>query len=151
MLQSGDDAAVVIRDAHPDDLRKITNLLEAASLPTLGVAEHLGSYLVAEEKERVIGAIGLEVYDETALLRSAVVVAERRSSGIGSRLYDQLLLRARDLRIQRLVLLTNTAEEYFRRKGFRTVDPESITGPVRTSVEFTGACPSHAACMVYDI
>jgi amino-acid N-acetyltransferase len=151
MPQVGENTAVVVRPARQEDFEMIAGLLRGSSLPTIGVNEHLDNFLVAEEKGRVIGAIGLEVYDETALLRSAVVAAERRSSGIGSKLYDQLLLRARNLRIQRLVLLTNTAEEYFRRKGFRTVDQELITGPVTKSVEFTGACPSHAVCMVCDM
>ncbi len=151
MPQVGESATVVIRDACPDDLKRIASLLKGASLPTLGVAEHLQTFLVAEEKRTLIGAIGLEVYDDTALLRSAVVAPERRSTGIGSNLYSQLLQRARNLGVRRLVLLTNTAEEYFRRKGFRTVDQKTITGPVTASVEFTGACPSHAVCMVYDV
>ena len=151
MPEAGENTTVVIRDARPDDLKSIADLLSAASLPTLGVAGHLHTFLVAEEGRRVIGAIGLEVYDDTALLRSAVVTPERRSTGIGSSLYNQLLQRARNLGVRRLVLLTNTAEEYFQRKGFRTVDQKTITGPVTGSVEFTGACPSHAVCMTYDL
>jgi amino-acid N-acetyltransferase len=45
------------------------------------------------------------------------------------------------------VLLTNTAEGFFARKGFRRIDQKSVTGAVTSSVEFTGACPAHAACM----
>jgi hypothetical protein len=26
-----------------------------------------------------------------------------------------------------------------------------VTGPITTSVEFTGACPSHAACMELNL
>jgi len=141
----------IIRDARPGDLTQLTSLLQEASLPTIGVREHLHTFLVLEEKERIVGSIGLEVYGDTALLRSAVVAGERRNSGLGSTLYETLLERARALGVRRLVLLTNTAEEYFRRKGFRKVDQKSISGPVTTSVEFTGACPSHTACMVYDL
>jgi amino-acid N-acetyltransferase len=151
MPPAGENTAVVVRRARQEDFEMIADLLQGSSLPTLGVNEHLDTFLVAEEGGKVIGAIGLEVYDKTALLRSAVVAPGRRSAGIGSRLYDQLLRFARELGVRRLVLLTNTAEEYFRRKGFKTVHPESITGPVRTSVEFTGACPSHAVCMACDV
>ncbi len=136
-----------IRKAREDDLPKIEKLLEEATLPTLAVAEHLNNYRVAKNGDTVIGAIGLEVYDGTALLRSAVVSPNEQGKGIGTLLYDTIVKYAKGLGIRRLLLLTNTAEEYFRRRGFRVIDQQSITGPVTNSVEFTGACPSHAVCM----
>lgn len=136
-----------IRQARQDDLPKIEKLLEEASLPTLAVAEHLNNYRVANNGNTVIGAIGLEVYDGTALLRSAVVSPDERGKGIGARLYDTIVEHAKGLGIRRLLLLTNTAEEYFRQREFRVIEQQSVTGSVSTSVEFTGACPSHAVCM----
>ncbi len=136
-----------IRQSTHDDLDGIKRLLESASLPTLGVAEHVHHFLVAEQDGIIIGAIGLEVYGETALLRSAVVAPELRNKGVGGSLYTSNFEQARRLGIQRLVLLTNTAEEYFARKGFKKIEQKNVTGPITTSVEFTGACPSHAACM----
>jgi amino-acid N-acetyltransferase len=138
---------LIIRKATLLDLEKIQHLLESASLPTPGVSEHLEHFLVAESGGTIVGAIGLEVYEDTALLRSAVIVTEEQRKGIGSFLYDHNLVQARGLGVKRLLLLTNTAEKYFERKGFRRIDQKSVTGPVTTSVEFTGACPSHAACM----
>jgi N-acetylglutamate synthase-like GNAT family acetyltransferase len=91
--------------------------------------------------------MGLEVYGATALLRSAVVAGDHQRSGVGTALFVRLLDLARDEKVARLILLTNTAESYFRRKGFRTVDANAITGPIRQSTEFTGACPSTAVCM----
>ncbi len=102
-----------IRKAREDDLPKIEKLLEEATLPTLAVAEHLNNYRVAKNGDTVIGAIGLEVYDGTALLRSAVVSPDEQGKGIGALLYDTIVKYARGLGIRRLLLLTNTAEEYF--------------------------------------
>jgi N-acetylglutamate synthase-like GNAT family acetyltransferase len=136
-----------IRRATSNDLGGIMHLLESASLPTLGVTDHVQHFLVAEKDETIVGTVGLEVYGDTALLRSAVVTADLQNKGIGSLLYDRNLDQARQLNVQRLVLLTNTAEKYFERKGFRKIDQKSVTGPITSSVEFTGACPSHAACM----
>jgi len=147
MSSNVDMSATVVRDARREDLEGVTALLHGASLPTLGVTDHFENFLVAENHGSVLGAIGLELYGETALLRSAVVSPENRNLGLGSRLYEALLLRARSLGVHRLILLTNTAEQYFQRKGFRKIDQSTVTGPVTTSVEFTGACPSHAACM----
>ena len=136
-----------VRQATRADLADIEELLESASLPTPGVAEHLRHFLVAENDGTVVGAIGLEIYGETALLRSAVVTSGLQRTGIGGLLYSRNVEQARRLGVRRLILLTNTAQEYFARKGFRLIDQKSITGPITTSVEFSGACPSHAACM----
>jgi amino-acid N-acetyltransferase len=139
--------ATRIRQARPEDLGRITELLQTASLPTAGIAEHAGTFLVAEADRAIIGAIGLEVYGETGLLRSAVVDAAIRSEGIGSALCAELLVLARTLGVKKLILLTTTAEEYFRRKGFQTIDRTTVEGPVTQSEEFRGACPASAVCM----
>ena len=136
-----------VRQAEPADLDRITKLLESASLPTLGVAEHIQHFLVAENAGTIIGVIGLEVYENTALLRSAAVSPGLQHKGIGSLLFNRNLEEARHLGVRRLILLTNTAEEYFARKGFKKIDQKSVAGSITTSVEFTGACPSHAVCM----
>ncbi len=136
-----------IRKSREADYEAVAELLRDASLPTAGVAEHFKHFLVAENAEGIVGAIGLEVYGDVALLRSAVVKFSEQNKGIGSMLYDAVIENSRALGVQRLILLTNTAEQYFARRGFRKIDEKSVTGPVRTSVEFTGACPSHAACM----
>lgn len=136
-----------VRQATRVGLTSIEQLLEAASLPTLGVREHVQHILVAETEGKIVGAIGLEVYGETALLRSAVVAPDFQNKGIGTLLFTHNLKHARSLGVKRLLLLTNTAEEYFARKGFSVIDQKSVTGPITSSVEFTGACPSHAACM----
>lgn len=138
---------VTIRNARQADYPHVARLLQASSLPTAGVAGHFGNFLVAENGDDIVGAIGLEVYDDVGLLRSAVVESSLQNTGIGSRLYEELLRRAHRLGVRRIILLTNTAQRYFERKGFRTIDQKSVTGPITNSVEFSGACPSHAACM----
>ncbi|MEW6511015.1 MAG: arsenic resistance N-acetyltransferase ArsN2 [Bacteroidota bacterium] len=137
----------LIRPAAQTDLDTLHALLAEASLPVAGVDEHYRTFLVAERDGELVGAIGVELYGETALLRSAVVAPAWRNAGIGSALFAQIVALARKHAVRRLILLTETAEEYFRRKGFRTIDAATVTGPVTGSVEFTGACPSHAACM----
>lgn len=141
---------MVIREAkEEEDLIQVLSLLRDASLPTEGVKEHFRDFLVAVEPAgTIIGTIGMELYpDGTALLRSAVVGPSMRNSGVGSLLYRALIDRAQRSKSKRVVLLTTTAEGYFRRKGFRTVPRSGITGPVTGSAEFIGACPETAVCM----
>ncbi len=145
------DPSVQIRAAQESDLPSIRSWLESASLPTEGIENHLATFFVAELHSHVIGAMGLERYDGTSLLRSAVVAPEHRGLGVGSALYEAVLSRARLLGIPRLLLFTTTAESYFHARGFRRVDVSTIAGPVTLSVEFRGACPSTATSMVLDL
>jgi amino-acid N-acetyltransferase len=142
-----DVTAITYRNAGQGSLAGVLDLLRQASLPTAGVQEHFSTFLVAEQDDRVIGAIGLEIYGDTALLRSAVVAPEFRNAGIGSGLFSRAHQLAAERDVRRLILLTDTAEEFFRRKGFVTIPAAGVQGPVTSSVEFTGACPSTAVCM----
>ena len=76
-----------IRKARRDDLQEILSLLKANKLPVEGVEDALPHFLVAELEGKIVGAIGLELYDSVALLRSAVVEKNLQRAGIGSRLY----------------------------------------------------------------
>lgn len=138
-----------LRPAEGKDLQGILSLLQRCSLPGAGVEQHLGGFIVALDPEgSIVGTIGLEQYgDGTGLLRSAAVDASLRSIGLGSELYRRIIDRAREQNMRRVVLLTTTAEPYFERKGFRTIDRADVTGPVTQSAEFRDACPASAICM----
>ena len=138
---------ITVRQAAANDLEKVKSMLQDGGLPILGVAEHFDSFLVAERDNGLVGAIGLESYGDTGLLRSAIVDKQLRGTGIGSILFEHLIAEARSRGIRKLVLLTNTAEGYFAARGFRVIDRGTLTGAVTRSVEFTEACPSHAVCM----
>ncbi len=144
---SDDLSSVEVRKSRPADLPAVEALLSAASLPLEGVRECFQTFFVAEQRGGVLGAIGIELYGQTGLLRSLVVAPDRRSSGIGSALFNALLSDVRSRGVTEVILLTTTAAEYFARKGFRAVPKESIQGEVTTSPEFTGACPSTATVM----
>jgi len=138
---------VTIRQARGADRAAVIALLEAAGLPTAGIPSSMEAFLVAEDAGQVIGAIGLELYGGSALLRSAVVEAGRRRSGVGRELVAWLLDLARGRGARHLYLLTTTAEPYFRRFGFEPIDRTGVPGPVLQSVEFREACPASAVVM----
>jgi amino-acid N-acetyltransferase len=139
---------VKLRTATAADLPAIITLLGRATLPTDGVvADALPNFIVAEDQGEVVGVVGLEVYPESALLRSAAVQEPWRGSGVGRALIDRALDRSRELGIRDVFLLTTTAEHYFPRFGFACVGRESVPETVRGSAEFQGACPSTAVVM----
>jgi amino-acid N-acetyltransferase len=144
-------SAVRLRNAVPEDLEMVTAFLTAAGLPAAGVAEHLGSFLIAEKDKKCVGVGGLEIYGDVALLRSLAVRQQERNIGIGATLLEQLMTNAHSRGVLRLVLLTTTAEHYFVRKGFVRIDRSALSGPITGSRELTGACPSTAVCMELSI
>ncbi|HUI63705.1 MAG TPA: arsenic resistance N-acetyltransferase ArsN2 [Bacteroidota bacterium] len=140
-------SAPEIRRAEPSELKEIELLLEESGLPTEGVRDHLAHFFVVRNGSLLQGTVGLEQYGPDGLLRSLAVRASDRSRGLGGRLTEQVLREARSLGVRRLILLTTTAEKYFSARGFRVKDRAQITGDVRRSAEFTGACPESAVCM----
>jgi amino-acid N-acetyltransferase len=136
-----------IRVATAGDFAGVVRLLEAAGLPRAGLKPALPDFLVAEEDGRIVGAIGLELYGEYGLLRSAVVAEGRRDTGLGTDLVESLLRRAESRGAREIYLLTTTAERFFPRFGFAQVSRGDVAGPVRASAEFQGACPETAVVM----
>jgi amino-acid N-acetyltransferase len=140
-------ACVSLRDAQPADLPAVLGLLGRAHLPTAGVADALPHFVIAEDRGRIVGAVGLELYGASALLRSAAVEEEWQGCGVGRALIDRALDLARERSIEDVFLLTTTAEHYFPRFGFSCVSRESVTPEVQDSVEFKEACPASAVVM----
>ena len=136
-----------IRKARKNDLPAVMQLLAESSLPVAGIEEHFDNFFVAEDAQNIIGAIGVEIYGDVGLLRSAAVRRDLQRQGIGKQLYTTLIAYAKNKDIKKMMLLTTTAADYFSTKGFRRIDRSTVRGPVTSSVEFTGACPATATCM----
>jgi amino-acid N-acetyltransferase len=147
MGQLRDCTCVDFRDARSADLPEVLALLRKADLPSAGVAEALPDFFVADSDGRLIGVAGLEIYRSSALLRSVVVEDEWRGSGVGGRLIDLALEKARARGLEDVFLLTTTAEHYFPRFGFACVAREAVSREVQASVEFKDACPASAVVM----
>ncbi len=142
---------VSYRVAEPGDLAAVEGLLRRCQLPTEGVAEALGGFVVAESGTRVVGVAGLEVHGEDGVLRSVAVDPTARSSGIGGALTARVLAAAREAGLDRIYLLTTTAAEYFPRWGFRRIARADASTAVQDSVEFSAVCPASAVVMVLDL
>jgi amino-acid N-acetyltransferase len=142
---------MIIRAAKTSDIKPVQTLLSSSDLPLEGVSENFDEFVVAEDKGQIAGAIGLERFGSAALLRSAVVAPDQRGSGIGARLVEQLLERARKSGISEIYLLTTTAENYFPRFGFTRTTRDAVPSAVKQSAEFRGACPDTAIVMARQL
>lgn len=139
---------VEITSARPGDLDAVLALVEAAELPTSGVADRFpDGYLVAHAAGALVAAAGLEVHGDDGLLRSVVVTPAHRFSGLARKLVDRLLDAGRERGLGAVYLLTTTAPNYFARLGFERVPRESAPEALQRSTEFASICPASAVCM----
>lgn len=141
---------VTIEAASPADLPAVLALLRHCGLPIDGLSEHLGTTLIARDKGAIVGSAALEIYDGAALLRSVAVAQAQRQTGLGQRIVRNALELARQNGIQQVFLLTETAENFFPRFGFRPIDRSAVPFSVQQSIEFTSACPSSARVLALD-
>jgi amino-acid N-acetyltransferase len=142
------ETCVQLRPAEPADLPAVLALLSQAKLPTQGVESRaLQDFIVAEGDGKLVGVVGLEIYRESALLRSAAVDPNWRGTGVGRALVERALDLSRERGIRDVFLLTTTAEGYFPRFGFCCVNRDAVPEAVRASVEFREACPASAVVM----
>lgn len=137
---------IAIAPATATDVAAIKSLLTANDLPTEGVDEHWRTFVIARDGHKVVGCGGSEAYQFAALIRSIVVDPDYRKHGLGRRLVRQLLDRLAARGLREFYLLT-TAEEYFRRRGFKTIERDEVHPQLLASREFQDACPSTAVCM----
>jgi len=136
-----------------DDEQEVMRLLSEAELPIKDLTnEKLKSFLVARREDgSVVGAIGIETYQDVGLLRSLVVHPPYRRKGLGKLLTNELEAAAREKGIVAIYLLTMTAADFFPRLGYqvtnRAIVPESISG----TEEFKNLCPESAVCLYKDL
>lgn len=138
---------ITITPASAEDVEAIKQLLLESALPVAGVDDHWKTFIVARDGEAMVGCGGAEAYQFAALIRSIAVKPEYRSHGIGRRLVRQLLDRLASRGLREFYLLTTTAEDYFKRRGFKTIDRDEVHPQLLSSREFQDACPSTATCM----
>jgi amino-acid N-acetyltransferase len=130
-----------------EHLEAVLELLHDADLPDEGVSDGLQSFWVAQAGAEVVGAVGLEAYGQTALLRSLVVREDRRRGGLGAALVRRVLREAERMGANRVVLLTSGASEFFSRMGFEPVGTGEVPEAVRLSPGFRSSGPIGATCM----
>ena len=138
---------VRIENATAADRDAVLALLAAEGLPAAGLQEHFAEAIVARRGGTVVGSAALEIYQGGALLRSVAVTAPVRGTGLGARLTQAAIERARARRLPAVYLLTTTADAYFPRFGFVPITRAEVPASVQASVEFRSACPASAIVM----
>lgn len=137
------------RNATGDDLDTVIEFLTASDLPHEDVRDGDAAFYlgVTGGGREVVGVAGLEPYGTVGLLRSVVVPARHRGRGYGTALVDAASARAAGAGVERLYLLTTSADGFFTAKGFERVPRDAVPHPIRATSQFSELCPGSATCM----
>ncbi len=147
-----DNVTILVNPARAADLERVRALIEAARLPTDGLEDQFPrGYVVAVRKGEMVGTAGVETHGGDGLLRSVVVDAGCRGSGLGHTLTFNRIQWAKSHGLASLWLLTTTAAPFFARIGFAVTERSAASPELQASREFGDACPANATCMRLDL
>lgn len=141
------DDDLSIQPATPSDLDRVERLLAANDLPTADVTAEAPQFYLASHGGTLVGVGGLERYGADGLLRSVVVAEHHRGNGYGEAICDALAARARRAGVTTLYLVTTTAADYFRRRGYTAIDRSTVPEAIGATRQLAELCPDSATCM----
>lgn len=130
-----------VSGADPD----LALALAAAGLPTDDLALPGRAFFRFAENGVPIGFIGWETAgDRDVLLRSLVVLPDRRGAGAGTAMIGWALTRLAELGFTDAWMLTTTIVPLARRLGFVPAERDAAPAALRTSRQFASLCPATA-------
>ncbi len=91
-----------------------------------------------------VGVGGLELYDDSAILRSFFTMSHHRGQGLGGQMLEELLSTANQGGVQHVYLFTLEAAEFFAKHGFAPIDRSEAPAGVQASRQFAEHCNNAA-------
>jgi len=133
-------------------IAEVISLLKKSDLPFEDITpELLENFYAYSGKEGITGVVGLEIYDEAALLRSLAVESSERGRGLGKSLVKFAENSAKEKNVKSIYLLTTTAQKFFERNGYVCIDRKEAPEAIKKTREFSEICPSSSVFMVKHI
>lgn len=133
------------------DLKPIQDLLKENKLPYQDLEESQVAFITKEKDGKLLGCIGIETYGPDGLLRSLAVSDKHKGLGVGKQLLDALCDTSKRNGIQKMHLLTTTADAYFKRYGFSVADRSTAPSAILGTTEFSEICPASSVYMVKEL
>jgi len=140
-----------VRKAINDDIEQIKRILRDLDLVSENVEDHLQDFLVLTDNKRITGCIGIEIYEKVALLRSLGVVPAFQKQGYGLQLLQRIEVLAENKSVSSLYLLTNTADKFFSKFGYATINREDAPLTISKTREFSELCPTTSIFMKKEL
>ncbi|MBO0343487.1 arsenic resistance N-acetyltransferase ArsN2 [Flagellimonas profundi] len=142
---------MIITESTEKDTREIRNLLISENLPVKDIRYGTITFWVLKNQQELVGVIGLETFNKFGLLRSLAVKKDFKNQGFGSKLIEHVIKHSSKQKIQTLYLLTTTAEQLFKKLGFKLVQRTDCPDSIKNTAEFKDICPESAITMVKDL
>lgn len=150
MLKSDD--SILFKLATATDLPSVQRLLTENKLPLGGVEDQFDTFIVAfTDDTTLIGCAGLEKYGHYGLIRSVVVQTAFQHKALGSKLVEQIEQLAKKHSISNLYLLTETAKDFFSKRGYILISRNDVPKQIQESYEYSTACAVSAVVMKKDL
>jgi len=130
-----------------EHLDSVKSLLRDCGLPYEDCGSHISNFIGIVDKESLIAIGGIEVLNKIGLLRSVAVQEDYRGRGLATVIVDYLHEQARTEALQSLFLLTETAESYFAKLGYRAVSRDELPVEIKATRQFQSLCPASAQAM----
>lgn len=97
--------------------------------------------------QNVVGTGGLEFFSNCALLRSISIKKDLQKRGLGKFIVGELENVVKQHRLNSIFLLTTSAQDFFSKEGYVTVDRAEVPPEIKNTTEFSSICPSSAVVM----
>lgn len=148
-----DEIGDPMRPARRADMADVRTLLEKVGLPNEAAHdEQFSSFFVLHNERGIVGAVGLEVLGDDAILRALSVDPESRGIGYGWMLAEIAIGEARWRGVRRIYLVTEFASDFFAAKfGFRVVDRSTLSKQVAGHETFSRPASAGLVAMRLDL
>jgi amino-acid N-acetyltransferase len=124
----------------------ILSLLASSDLPTSDL-DDTKTLFACLSNGVVVGTGGLELFKNSALLRSISVRTDLQKKGLGKFIVNELEKTARQKGIYELYLLTTSAKDFFTKEGYEVLDRKDVPPEIKNTAEFSFVCPATAKVM----
>ena len=134
-----------------DRIAIVLSMLADAGLPTHDVRETNTSLYASINDQTISGAVGLQDLGNVALLRSLIVSPAHRGQGLGHALTDFARREALTRNFEALYLLTESAESFFEKHGYKSIARANAPAVVHETPQFSKLCPGSAQLMYISL
>jgi len=140
-----------VNKLNEQEREELKHLLSSNQLCFNDIGEHGVNLFGVRLKDEHFGYFGYQLFDNLALFRSMVVIAEARNKGYGTLIWQQAKNKLLAEGIKEVYLLTNTAAPFFSKQGFTEVDRTSAPEAISATTEFKEFCPADSVFMKINL
>ena len=138
---------LIIQQATEREFDAIKKLLDNNNLPTTDIYQDNIQLFIGLIDDKIMSVIGLEKYKNVGLLRSLAVTDLFKNQQVGSRLIRHIVDLCASEHIDKIYLLTTTADKYFVKFGFTKIERIEAPDILKQTREFKDICPVSAVLM----